>query len=389
MVSGSAPKLLAVTGSRADWGLLAPPLTLLRTDRAFRLTLAVTGQHLAPEGAASLAEIAADGFTVNAKVDLDQSDTTVTAVGQALAAAVSGFTDLLVREDPDMMIVLGDRFEIFGAAQAAMLARVPVVHLCGGDITEGAVDDAMRHAITKMSHLHFVTNADAARRVRQMGEDPRRIHVVGSPGIDRLRSIEPLSRVAFFESIGFAPRTRNAVVTFHPATLSADSQRECAELLAALDTVGPEMGFVFTGVNLDMGGRSLQRLIEEFAASHANVVTVPTLGSRGYVSALSHADLVIGNSSSGLYEAPSFGIPTVNIGDRQKGRLRAASVIDCEAERGAIRRAIASALEGNYAGTVNPYGDGHSSERIVAVLKAVGEPASLLKKTFHPMDAEP
>ena len=380
-------KLLAVTGSRADWGLLAPPLMLLRVDPAFRLSLAVTGQHLAPEGAASLAEIAADGFTADAKVHLNQSETTVMGVGHALAAAVSGFSDLLCRSRPDMMIVLGDRFEIFGAIQAAMLARVPVAHLCGGDVTEGAVDDAMRHAITKMSHLHFVTNADAARRVRQMGEDPQRVHEVGSPGIDRIRSILPTPRVAFFDSVGLAPRAKNAVVTLHPATLSGDSERQCAELLAALDAVGPEMGFIFTGVNLDVSGQSLQRMIDTFAATHANAVALPTLGSQGYVLALSHADLVIGNSSSGLYEAPSFGIPTVNIGDRQKGRLRAASVIDCEPQREAIRAAIAFALTGDYASTVNPYGDGHSSERILAVLKELDDPASLLKKTFHSSDA--
>jgi UDP-hydrolysing UDP-N-acetyl-D-glucosamine 2-epimerase len=378
---------MAITGSRADWGALACPLTLLRNDPAFRLNLVVTGQHLAPEGKASLAEIAVDGFTVDASIDLHQADTSLTGVAQALAAAVTGLSDLFDRKRPDMLIVLGDRFEIFGAVQAALLARIPVAHLCGGDITEGAVDDAMRHAITKMSHLHFVTNVEAVRRVRQMGEDPERVHLVGSPGLDRIRSVAPIPRAALFESIRLQPREKNAVVTLHPATLSEDSERECTELLAALDSFGAEMGFIFTGVNLDVCGNALRRMIDVFAARNDNAGVVASLGSQGYISALTHADLVIGNSSSGLYEAPSFGISTVNIGDRQKGRLRAKSVIDCLPERAAIRAAIERALTLDCTGTINPYGDGHSSPRIVAVLKEIGNPAALLKKKFRMTEA--
>jgi UDP-hydrolysing UDP-N-acetyl-D-glucosamine 2-epimerase len=383
-VTGRRPvALMAVTGSRADWGLLASPLALLRDDPAFRVSLAVTGQHLTPEGEASLSEIAGNGFAVDARIDLHQPDTTSTGVAQALAAAVAGFSNLLNRRRPDMLIVAGDRFEIFGAVQAALLARTPVAHLCGGDVTEGSVDDAVRHAITKMSHLHFVTNADAASRVRQMGEDPEHIHRVGSPGLDRLRSVSAMPRAAFFDSIRLQPREKNAVVTFHPATLSGDSELQCAELLAALDASASEIGLIFTGVNLDVSGNALQRMIDAFAARRANAVVVASLGSQGYISALTHADLVIGNSSSGLYEAPSFGIPTVNIGDRQKGRLRATSVIDCEPERASILAAIELALARDSTGTVNPYGDGHSSERIVAILKEIGNPAALLKKKFQ------
>jgi UDP-hydrolysing UDP-N-acetyl-D-glucosamine 2-epimerase len=365
---------------------MAPPLKVLRDDPAFRLKLAVTGQHLAPEGKASLAEISGDGFTAEAEVDLEQDGTSVVAVSRALAAAVAGFSDLFSRQRPDLLMVLGDRYEIFGAVQAAMLARIPVAHLCGGDVTEGAVDDAMRHAITKMSHLHFVTNADAARRVRQMGEDPRRVHQVGSTGIDRIRGTVPMSRTEFFASVGLEPRVKNAVVTFHPVTLSDDSERECAELLAALDGFA-EMGLIFTGVNLDVSGHALQAMIDAFVARRPNAVAVPTLGSRRYVSALTHADVMVGNSSSGLYEAPSFGIPTVNVGDRQKGRLRASSIIDCAPEREAIQAAITLALARDCSDAVNPYGDGHSSERIVAVLKEIAEPARLLKKSFHMVEA--
>ena len=356
---------------------------LLRDDAAFRLSLVATGQHLTWAGENSLAEIAADGFRIDAKIDLRQPDTTTVGVSQALAGAVAGFADFFDRRRPDMLLVLGDRFEIFGAVQAAMLARIPVAHLCGGDLTEGAVDDAVRHAMTKMAHLHFVSNADAARRVRQMGEDPQYIYQVGSPGLDRIRTVTPMPRDAFFDSIDLKARAKNAVVTFHPATLSQDCGSECGELMAALDALGPQVGLIFTGVNQDISAGLLQEMIEAFAVSHDNAVVVPTLGSRAYFSALTYADLVIGNSSSGLYEAPSFGVPTVNIGDRQKGRLRAASVIDCAPDRAAIGAAIALALTRNCAGTRNPYGDGHASERIVSALKSIGDPATLLKKKFH------
>lgn len=378
---------MAVTGSRADWGLLAPPLALLRDDPAFHVTLAVTGQHLAPDAKGSQTEIVADGFAISARVDLEQDGTTVEAVATAIGNAVTRFSALLESTMPDLLFVLGDRYEIFGAVQAALLTRTPVAHLCGGDVSEGAFDDAMRHSITKMSHIHFVTNADAARRVRQMGENPDHVHMVGSTGLDRIRLVEPMPRAAFFDSIGFSPQQKNAIVTFHPATLSGDSERQLGELLIALEELGPDFGLIFTGVNLDTGGSKLQAMIDAFALKHENAVSVPTLGSRGYVSALSYVDLMIGNSSSGLYEAPSFRIPTVNVGDRQKGRLRARSVIDCEPHAAAIRKAIKRALALDCADVVNPYGDGFASERIVSVLKSVGDLTLLRKKSFHMLEA--
>lgn len=360
---------------------------MLRTEPAFRLSLIVTGQHLTCSGRSSLAEIVCEGFTPAAKVDLHITGTSEVEVARALGTAVSSFAEVFESERPDLLVVLGDRYEMFGAVQAAMLMRIPVAHLCGGDVTEGAVDDAMRHAITKMSHLHFVSNADAAQRVLQMGEEPTRIHLVGSPGLDRIREIRPMERDEFFASVGLNPcKKKNAIVTFHPATLSGDSEAQCAELLAALDACGPDLGLLFTGVNLDVAGDRLQRMIDAFVCEHPGAVAVPTLGSRGYLSAMTYVDVVIGNSSSGLYEAPSFGIATVNVGDRQAGRLKATSVIDCAPEREAIRAAIARALAGDWRTTVNPYGDGHASERIAAVLRAIESPEALLKKRFHMID---
>jgi UDP-hydrolysing UDP-N-acetyl-D-glucosamine 2-epimerase len=378
-------KVLAVTGSRADWGHLAPPLALLRDDQVFDLKVVVTGQHLVEQGTASLAAIAADGFAIEARVDMLLSADSAVGVAKSLGLAVIGFADVLAQLQPDLLLVLGDRYEILAAVQAALIARIPVAHLAGGDLTEGTVDEAIRHSITKMSHLHFVTNAVSAQRVRQLGENPDRIHNVGSTGLDRIGMVKPMPRDAFFDSIGLMPRSRNAVVTFHPVTLAPDSGRQCNELLTALDRLGSEFGLIFTGVNADTGSRSLDASIRTFCEGRDNAVAVASLGSEQYFSALTHVDVVIGNSSSGLYEAPSFHVPTVNIGDRQAGRTRAVSVIDCAPEWDAILAAIERALVLDCSDIVNPYGDGHASERIVAILKQVEDPKEMLKKRFLPI----
>lgn len=374
--------ILAVTGTRADWGLLVPVLRALRGDAAFHLRIAVTGQHLMP-GSPSLDEIIENGFAADHRVDIDLSGDSNLAVTKSMGLAVIGFAELIERARPDLIVLLGDRFEIHAAATAALVAKVPVAHLSGGDVTEGAIDDAFRHGITKMAHLHFVTNTEAARRVIQLGEDPARVFNVGNPGLDRIRELEPSSKEEFFASIGLRPQRRNLLITFHPVTLADDSDRQCAAMLGALAAVA-EVGMIFTGSNADPGARAIDRMIESFAADRPNAVFIPSLGFRRHASALSHVDAVVGNSSSGLTEAPSFGIATVNIGDRQKGRLRAASIIDCEPNEKDIAAAIEKALSFERAAVENPYGDGHAAERIVAVLKTIRDPASLLRKpSFH------
>ena len=380
--NGDMLKILAVTGSRADWGLLAPPLALLRDDPAFDLKLVVTGQHLTQEGRNSLREIEDEGFLIDERIDLHLGDDSEVGVSKSLALAVSGSSQVIDKLRPNLIFVLGDRYEILGVVSAALIARVPVAHLGGGDITEGAIDDAMRHAITKMSHLHFVTNAEAAMRLRQMGENPSHVYNVGSTGIDRIRTTALMSRADFFESVGLVPHLRNVIVTFQPVTLGGDGKAQCSELLMALESFGPEIGIIFTGVNADMGGHALQEMINAFVGTHSNAIAVTSLGSRGYFSALSNVDAVIGNSSSGLYEAPSFKIPTVNIGDRQKGRVRAASVIDCAPEQGAIHAAIDKSFAMDCSRVENPYGDGHASERIMVTLKAI-DPSALVRKRFR------
>jgi len=375
--------ICVVTGSRADYGLLFWVMKAIQQDAALQLQVAVTGMHLAPEFGDTQRAIETDGFTINARVDSLVSGDSAAAVTKSIGLGVIGFAEAFERLRPEIIVLLGDRFEILAAAQAALMAKIPVAHVAGGDVTEGALDDAIRHAITKMAHLHFVTNAAAGARVRQLGEDPRYIFNVGSPGLDTLRHATLLSRSELEAALGFSLRPRNLLVTFHPATLSrGGAAPQLAELLAALDALGDEFGIVFTKANADAEGRAFNATIEAFVASRPNCRLIDSLGQQLYLSLMRHADAVVGNSSSGLYEAPSLRKPAVNIGDRQKGRLRAASVIDCAPRADAIQRSIRAALELDCSQVTNPYGDGHAAERIVAALKSVADPQSLLQKRF-------
>lgn len=377
-------KVTAVTGGRADWGLLTPVLAEVAADPFFALRLAVTGQHLGPGAGGSLEAIRQDGFAPDARIDIGLSeDDGAVAVTRALAAAVAGFAEEFAAHRPDLVLVLGDRYEIFGAAQAALMARVPVAHLCGGDVTEGAIDDSIRHAITKMAQLHFVTNEAARARVIRMGEDPARVFCVGNPGLDRVRATPIMERDAFFESVGLAARARHVIAVFHPVTREDDSVRQCAALLAALDRLGPDTGLILTGSNADAQGATLTRMARDFAEGRGNARFHESLGSARYINALAHCDVLAGNSSSGLYEAPSLGIATVNVGNRQKGRLKAASVIDCAATEEAIEAALRTAFSRGRGDGSNPYGDGHSAGRIVAVLKEAGRDGLGAGKAFY------
>lgn len=373
-----------MTGGRADWGLLSMPLAALRDDPAFEVRLAVTGQHLAPHEGTSLAAIAADGFEIDEQVDIaiDDHDDAV-SVSRSAGLAVAGMAAAIECQKPDFVLLLGDRYEILSAAMAALIARVPVVHLCGGDVTEGAFDDSIRHAITKLSHVHLVTSTAARNRVVQLGENPDFVHCVGSPGLDRIRVTELIARDELLEHVGLSPRPHLLLITYHPATLDDDPLRECRAMLAALGELDDDFNLLFTGSNADPGARGIDGLVGALVEARDNAAAVRSLGSRRYYSALAHADAVVGNSSSGLYEAPSFRKPTVNIGDRQKGRLRAASVIDCRGETTSIRDAIRKALALDCSAVVNPYGDGHTSERVVSILKSISEPRALLRKHFH------
>lgn len=381
-------RVCAVTSTRADWGLLRPLLKALQTDRDFDLRLIVTGQHMVKAAGDTRKAIKADGFDIDAAVDMKLAGDSAEAITASLGIGIGGIGKALSRLKPDLLFVLGDRYEILGAVTAAMLARIPVVHNWGGDTTEGAVDEYIRHAMTKMSHLHFPTNAASRTRIIRMGENPSHVVAVGSSGIEQLRTMKLLGRAAFFKSVGLTPRRKNAVITFHPETLAARTEADCAEMLAALDDLGPDVGLVFSGSNADMEGRAIDKLVHAFVKTHPNAVFHASLGSQRYLSAMKHCDAVIGNSSSGVYEAPSFQTPTVNIGDRQKGRLRARSVIDVRPTRSAIRKAILKAFAMDCRGMKNPYGDGHASGKMRKALRKIldgidWDTSRLLRKAFH------
>ncbi|MGV8834192.1 MAG: UDP-N-acetylglucosamine 2-epimerase [Devosia sp.] len=380
--------IACITGGRADYGLLRVLLGQLQADPAFDLKIIATGQHLADDGQ-TLQVIKQDGFAVAEVVAILEESDSSAATARATGRAVIGLTNALDRIQPDLVILLGDRYEILAGALAANILRIPVAHLMGGDVTEGALDDAFRHSITKLSSLHFVSTEAAARRVRQLGEDPRRVHAVGSPGLDLIPMLPVLSRQDLLTELGLAAPQQLLVVTFHPATAQGDSAQQLAELLAALAALPAQTAFIFTGVNADTGGQAMQHQIVEFCARHDNAIFRQSLGSRLYFSALAHCSMVVGNSSSGLYEAPSFKVPTVNIGSRQDGRIKAPSVIDAAPERQAISQAIASAMTLDCSAVANPYGDGHSSARIVAILREAEPFSDLLAKQFFDLPAAP
>jgi UDP-hydrolysing UDP-N-acetyl-D-glucosamine 2-epimerase len=382
-------RICIVTGSRAEYGLLYWVLHDLRAAPEVDLQLVVTGMHLAPEFGLTVREIESDGFAIARRVDMLLAGDTPAATAKSIGLGVIGLSDALGSLEPDIVVVLGDRFEMLAVAQVCLVHNLPLAHIAGGDTTEGAFDEAIRHVITKMAHLHLVTNELSAQRVRQLGEDPRRVHVVGSPGLDHLRRGRLLARAELEAALGAPLAQRNLLVTFHPATLDPGAgEQQCGELLAALDTLDPETAVWFTRPNADTGGRAIAAQLDQWAAVRPQRARVyASLGQQRYLSLMAQADAVVGNSSSGLYEAPSFGVPTVDVGDRQRGRLAAASVIRCAPQRQAIRAAIDQALALDCREVVNPYGDGASAARIVALLLGLPPAADLLKKSFHLLES--
>jgi len=377
-------KIAVVTGSRAEYGLLYWVLQDLQQAKDFELQLIVTGMHLAPEFDMTVKVIEQDGLPIARKVEMLLSGDSAGSVAKSMALGLIGFSDALEQLAPDVLLVLGDRFEIFAAAQAAMLHNIPIAHIAGGDTTEGAFDEAIRHAISKMSHLHLVTHEQSAQRVRQMGENPAHIHVVGNPGLDNLHRLKLLDKPALEAALGAPLGTKNLLITFHPVTLEpGEERRQQQELLKALAQLPSDTHCWFTLPNADSGGRALAADLRQWAAGRANAHIFASLGQLRYLSLMALADMVIGNSSSGLYEAPSFKKPTVNIGDRQRGRLAAISVIHCEPSAASIKAALSRGWTLDCSAVVNPYGDGHSTSRIMQALRELPISAELLKKRFH------
>lgn len=379
-------RLCVVTGSRAEYGLLAGLMRRIADHPALDLQVAVTGMHLVPAFGETWREIVADGFAIDARIDCLQAADTAAATARAIALATLGFTDAYDRLRPDLVIVLGDRFEIFAAAQAALCLHLPVAHIHGGELTEGALDDALRHAITKFAHLHFVACETYRQRVIQLGEAPERVWNVGAPALDTLRTQTLPAPAEVLTSLDLPPERPYLLVTYHPETLS--DQPVSAQIDSLLDALLPLTGhsIILTGVNADAGHSVIAGQLNAFAAAHPERVRlVASLGQRRYLGAMRGCAAVIGNSSSGIIEAPAAGVPTVNIGQRQGGRLRAPSIIDAPAEAGAIRQAIDQALSAPFqalaAQRVSPFGDGTAHDRILDVLVGL-TPAELTPKRF-------
>lgn len=382
----SKRRICVVTGTRAEYGVMHWLLEGIRKNRSLELQIVATGMHLSPEFGLTYREIEKDGFRIDRKVEMLLSSDTPTGLAKSMGLGLIGFADALSQLEPDLLLVLGDRFEILSAAVAAMVARLPVAHLHGGESTEGVIDEAIRHSITKMSHLHFVAAEEYRRRVIQLGEHPDRVFLVGGLGIDNIKKMPLLDRSALEASLGFGLGPKNLLVTFHPMTLEdAVSAPQLAELLAVLGTLeGTHL--IFTMPNADTGGRVLFDMIERFVTDHANARAYTSLGQLRYLSCIQHVDGVVGNSSSGLSEVPSFGKGTINVGDRQRGRLKAESVIDCHPDRvsiaAALRQLYSPGFQATLATVRNPYGEGGASDKIVQVLSEYPL-ENILKKPFY------
>ena len=377
--------IAVITVGRSDYGLLRPIVQRIADDPELALQLIVSGAHFSEKFGRTVGDIERDGFPIAERLPLAETDDAPQSIARVMGQAVASFGDAFARQQPDVLLVLGDRYDMHAAALAALPMRIPVAHIHGGDLTFGAIDDALRHCITKLSHIHFPATEKSAARIRQMGEEPWRITVSGAPGLDNLAALPRASLADFAQRRGLPITAPPLLVTFHPVTLEHDRTGwHIAELLAALASFPQPI--LFTLPNADTGHQSIIRAIREFAAARANVFIVANLGTADYFSAMSWAAAMVGNSSSGIIEAASFALPVVNIGNRQAGRERAANVIDCaqdrEAVSAAIRRALDPAFRASLAGLRNPYGDGHAAERIVSRLKAIKLGDKVLVKKF-------
>lgn len=375
-----------LTATRAEYGLLKPVMEKLKCLDNIELRIIVTGMHLASEYGDTYKSILEDGFQIDEKIPILQNIDTEEGVNTAFGLAVMGFGHYFAKGKPDLLVVLGDRYETLAVCIAAMNEQIPIAHIHGGEITEGAVDEAIRHSISKMSYIHFASTEIYRHRIIQLGEEPNRVFNVGALGVENALSIPLMSKDELSESIGFSLEKQYAIVTFHPITLeSKTSQHQFIELLEAISQF--DMNYIFTKANADANGKAINQLIDQYVVSHKGTIAYEALGVRRYLSAVKYASMVIGNSSSGLIEVPTFKIPTIDIGNRQKGRIAASSVIHCEANKSDISRSIEKALSEEYRikllGVENPYGMGNTSKNIVDVItKFLFEDKINLQKKF-------
>lgn len=379
-----------VTGTRAEYGILYWLLKEIEAAKGLSLELYVTGSHLSDTHGKTIDSIRKDGFSIAAEIPLPLEDDSARGVGAAMAAALAGFSSVFAKNKPDLLVLLGDRYEMFAAGQAALIHRIPMAHLHGGERTEGAMDEAFRHGLTKMSLLHFTAHKEYSRRVVQLGEDPKRVFCVGTLGLDHLDKTPFLERMEWEKAAGFSLGEQNFLITHHPTTLSeAGALDEVKELLAALDAF-PQAHILITHPNADTGGNAIASVLRAYAEKHTpRCRLLASLGSQRYFSALALFDVVIGNSSSGLVEAPALRTPTVDIGDRQKGRLRAPSVLHAAPKRREIERAIKKALSPAHAKLTQrqtpPYQGGGVARKVTQKLLRFPLKKGL-QKAFYDLD---
>lgn len=379
--------ICVITGTRAEYGLLYWLMKGIQDDPELNLQVVATGMHLSPEFGLTCQEIEKDGFHVDKKIEMLLSADTASAVCKSTGLGMISFTDALNDLQPDMVVILGDRFEMLAAASVALISRIPIVHIHGGEITAGAFDDSIRHAITKMAWWHFVAADEYKKRVIQLGENPKRVFQVGGMGVDGIVKSQLLKRDELEKRLDFKFGKKNIMVTFHSVTLErGTSTRQFHEILNALDDL-EDTKLIFTVPNADTEGRVLKNMIDEFVKTRLEKsASFTSMGQLNYLSALQFVDVVLGNSSSGLTEAPTFKIGTINIGDRQKGRLKADSVIDCDPDKESVLQSINRLYSADFQRklktVLNPYGEGHASEKILGILKKESLPKEL-KKEFY------
>lgn len=382
-------KICVVTGTRAEYGLLRPLVQEIENDTGLELQLVAIGMHLSPEFGLTYRQIEKDGLVIDEKIEILLSSDTPVGISKSMGLAMISLGEVYRRLTPDILVAIGDRFELLGVVAAALVARIPVAHIQGGEITKGAFDDAIRHSITKMSHLHFTSTEEYRKRVIQLGEEPERVFDVGALGIDNIKKLKLLSKRTLEKELNFRFNKRNLVVTFHPVTLENDTSKEQFQnVLSVLDELR-DTNVLFTKANADTDGRIINKMIDDYTTKNPNrAVAFTSMGQLRYLSTMQFVDAVVGNSSSGIIEAPSFRIGTINIGDRQKGRIKAKSVIDCkptkENIRNAIERLYSGTFQRNIKSVINPYGDGTAAKRIRHILKRY-DINDILKKGFYDM----
>jgi UDP-hydrolysing UDP-N-acetyl-D-glucosamine 2-epimerase len=378
-------KICIFTGTRAEYGLFKPLMEEIKNDPELELQIIASGMHLSPEFGLTYKEIEKDGFIINEKVEMLLSSDTPVGIAKSIGLGIIGYADALERLKPDITVVLGDRFEALAFAISSYIYRIPIAHLYGGEATFGLIDEGIRHSITKFAFLHFTSTEEYRRRVIQLGESPDRVFNVGALGIDNIKKLKLLSKEETEKALGKKFKTRNLLITFHPVTLEKESsEKQFRELLKVLDELEDTL-LIFTKANADTEGRIINYLIDEFVNKNKEkAIAFTNMGQLLYLSTMQYVDAVVGNSSSGIIEAPSFKIGTINIGDRQKGRIKANSVIDCEPNYENIKKALVKLYSNEFKEILknirNPYGEGKSAEKIKEVLKDF--PIKDIKKDF-------